>query len=362
MEDIYSPSYYYSFAIDLTNRCNGKCIFCPRNNFSKKVNPRSELDLNIFKKVFDHDYLNHISSIIINGNLGEPTFYSKMFEFLDYISEINSKVNIFMSTNGSIRPSWWWKELAKKMEFNKGNIIRFALDGLHDTHHLYRGTHYKIVLRNLMTYINAGGKADWQFIVFKHNEHQLEQAKKIASSMGCSGFVTLVSRHYQEEGLERPTMLKNAKTKVELCSESNRDHLFCTPIENRHLYMSHEGFIYPCCDYGLFDDFRKIEDYPIKAYIEYLRSLNDLDMSKSTLSDALNSRFFKYIIENKDDLSRCKTSCKIHNNNSNDKIIIRETVDSIRSDTEKIVPRNETIITNKIQTKLNLKARGSENV
>ena len=64
MEDIYSPSYYYSFAIDLTNRCNGKCIFCPRNNFSKKVNPRSELDLNIFKKVFDHDYLNHISSIL----------------------------------------------------------------------------------------------------------------------------------------------------------------------------------------------------------------------------------------------------------------------------------------------------------
>jgi MoaA/NifB/PqqE/SkfB family radical SAM enzyme len=358
MESIYDPNYYYSIAVDLTNRCNGRCIFCPRNDFSAKMNEHTELDFDIFKKVFDHDYLNHIKNLILSGNLGDAGFYSKLFELLDYVKENNKEVNVFIATNGSMRSTSWWKELARKMSFNKGNIVRFAIDGLEDTHHLYRGTNYKIVLRNLIAYTNAGGVADWQFIIFKHNQHQLKKAKQIAKISKCSAFITLVSRSYNETNLQRPTILE-AKTKTELCNITDTKEVFCTPIYDRHLYLSHEGFIYPCCDYGLFEDFRKIESYPVKAYIEYLRSLNDLDMSKSTLSDALNSRFFRYIIENREDLIRCKISCRIKKNNCNNKIQMREEINSIMSAEERIVPRSENITTNKIQMRLEL---GDQNV
>jgi len=357
MVNIYDPKHYLSFAIDVTNRCIGKCEFCPRNNnFTQQIFPRGELDLDIFKKVFDHDYLNHMYNLIINGNLGEPVLYSRLFDLLDYVKENNPKLMVFISTNGLPRPTSWWKELAKKMSFNRSNIIRFCLDGLSDTHHLYRGTHYGTVLRNLISYINAGGRADWQFIVFKHNEHQLERAKKIATQIGCAGFATVISRHYNTDGtLERPTIL-DAKTKFELCEESC-DKIFCTPVENHHLYMSHTGFVFPCCDYGLFEDFRRIEHYPPRLYIEYLRSLPDMDMSKSTLKDALNSTFFKYIMDNKDTLVRCKKSCTIQDNNRNEQILMRDTLCNIKHEDERYVKKDENIITNKVQGKIDLRTK-----
>lgn len=318
MESIYNPNYYYSFAIDLTNRCNGKCMFCPRHcGFTKKMDTLSELDFDTFKRTFNSHYLNHITNLVINGNLGEPTFYSKLFDLIDYVSSINKKVKIFISTNGSIRPVWWWRKLAEKMVYNQWNMIRFTLDGLEDTHHIYRGTDYHTVVRNLMTYIESGGRAEWQYIVFKHNQHQIELAKKIARDIGCTNFITVISRHYKDH-LERPDNIE-AETKNELCLQS-RERLFCTPIENRHLYISHEGVLYPCCDYGLFEDFRKIERYPGRMYIEYLRSLESIDLSRSTISDALNSSFFRYVFENKENLIRCQTGCKIKNNNCNERI------------------------------------------
>ncbi len=356
MVDIYDPNYYYSFALDLTNKCNGKCQFCPRNNgFSKQIDPPGELDLNIFKKVFDKDYIKHVKNFVINGNLGEPILYSKLFDLLDYVRDNNPRAIIFISTNGSMRPTWWWKELAKRMSFQKHNMIRFCLDGLSDTHHLYRGTNYNIVLRNLITYIKAGGRADWQFIIFKHNQHQLEKAKKVAKEIGCSGFATVVSRHYNER-LERPTIW-DAKTKMERCAEECDAKTYCTPVENRHLYISHEGFLYPCCDFGLYKDFNVIEKYPKKIYIEYLRSLDAMNLAKSTLKEALNSRFFKYVIENNESLIRCVKSCKIQDNNNNEKILMRDVLNPMVNKDERVIPKNENIITNKVQARIKLRTK-----
>ena len=38
-------------------------------------------------------------------------------------------------------------------------------------------------------YISAGGKAVWDYIVFAHNEHQVEKAKKLAFKIGFKQFI-----------------------------------------------------------------------------------------------------------------------------------------------------------------------------
>ena len=319
MKNIYDQNYYYSYAIDLTNKCNGGCKFCPRNNnFSSHLKTLGEFDFDLFKRIFDDYYINHITNLVLNGNLGDPSLYSKMFELLDYVNEHNNKVKMFISTNGSARSEIWWKTLAEKMAFGRWNAVVFTVDGLEDTHHRYRGTDYNKVLRNMNTFINAGGNAKWQYIVFEYNQHQLEEAKRIAKDIGCTEFIKVISRRYDWE-FKRPTNLE-AKTKNELCSTASPNRIFCTPIENRHLYISHDGFLFPCCDYGLFEDFRTREKYPAKMYIEYLKSLELLDLSKSTINDALNSPFFKYVFENKGDLVRCNQGCRIKDNNCNEQI------------------------------------------
>ena len=33
-------------------------------------------------------------------------------------------------------------------------------------------------------YIKAGGVARWEFLVFKHNQHQIEEARQLANELG----------------------------------------------------------------------------------------------------------------------------------------------------------------------------------
>ena len=43
-------------------------------------------------------------------------------------------------------------------------------------------------MENAEAYLKAGGIARWDFIVFKHNEHQVEQAEALAKKMGFKQF------------------------------------------------------------------------------------------------------------------------------------------------------------------------------
>jgi len=43
-------------------------------------------------------------------------------------------------------------------------------------------------MRNVEAFISAGGRARWDFIVFAHNEHQVEQAEQLSKDMGFEKF------------------------------------------------------------------------------------------------------------------------------------------------------------------------------
>ena len=46
-------------------------------------------------------------------------------------------------------------------------------------------------MENSKAFIEAGGNAEWQFIIFDYNEHQVEEAKNIAFDMGFKNFFTI---------------------------------------------------------------------------------------------------------------------------------------------------------------------------
>jgi MoaA/NifB/PqqE/SkfB family radical SAM enzyme len=71
--------------------------------------------------------------------------------------------------------------------------IDFGIDGLDDTLHLYRkNVKYSKVIDNATAFIQAGGRAQWNFIVFRHNEHQVAQVQKLGKDLGF--FNVLVRR------------------------------------------------------------------------------------------------------------------------------------------------------------------------
>jgi sulfatase maturation enzyme AslB (radical SAM superfamily) len=90
-----------------------------------------------------------------------------------------------MNTNGSARTVDWWRDIAEVLKPN-GYVI-FSIDGLEDTNHLYRrNTNWEKIISNVNAFIEAGGIAHWEYIVFEHNEHQIDIARDLASSLGFS--------------------------------------------------------------------------------------------------------------------------------------------------------------------------------
>jgi hypothetical protein len=68
--------------------------------------------------------------------------------------------------------------------------VTFSIDGLEDTNHLYRrNVNWNLLIENVKSFIDAGGTAVWDYLIFKHNEHQIDQAKQYSIDLGFKEFV-----------------------------------------------------------------------------------------------------------------------------------------------------------------------------
>ena len=76
---------------------------------------------------------------------------------------------------------------------NTDDIINFDLDGLWDTHHIYRiNTKFENVFENAKSVISStDAQVHWKYIVFEHNKHQVEEARALAEQTGFTTFSTV---------------------------------------------------------------------------------------------------------------------------------------------------------------------------
>jgi MoaA/NifB/PqqE/SkfB family radical SAM enzyme len=194
---------YHSFEsveeihVEITNKCNASCPMCARNEFGGKE--REGLSLTQWepedaKIVFDPRF-SKLRNILFCGTHGDPAAAKDALEIVQ-IARQNTSATIEFYSNASLRSSSWWFDLGKTMSFRrddqhyrKSDLGIFSVDGLSDTNHLYRrNTNFDKIIENASAFINGGGRARWDFIVFKHNEHQVDEAEKLASKLGFSQF------------------------------------------------------------------------------------------------------------------------------------------------------------------------------
>ena len=270
--------------LEVTNKCNASCPMCSRNKNGGAVNQwLSLVDLSLAecKTIFPGDFLRQLDNIFMCGNYGDPIMARDTLEIYDYFRSENPNVRLGMNTNGSARKPDWWHDLATT--FGSNGAIIFGLDGLSDTNHLYRkGTNFEKVIENAEAFINAGGQALWDFIVFKHNEHQIEEAREFAMKMGFKQFrIKKTGRFFKNatgepnprrevwdnDGnvvyyLEQPSIEYQNQSilDVEQINEdygSMKNYLDKTeikckvlPVEGSSIYVSADGNVFPCCWIG----------------------------------------------------------------------------------------------------------------
>ena len=178
-----------SLQIDHTSKCNLLCPQCARV-YNGKINPEmpvGELTIDDYKKVFIPQLIKNVKVITQCGNYGDVVASSNILDCLNWLRLQGSKANFNIMTNGSARNKEWWKELAQIIN-GMGKVV-FSIDGLSDTNAIYRvNSNFEKIIENVKTFIDSGGNARWDYLVFEHNEHQIEEAKQLAKDLGFIEF------------------------------------------------------------------------------------------------------------------------------------------------------------------------------
>ena len=321
--------------VEITNKCQASCPMCLRNihggidNPSLKIN---EWQVKDFIAVFNKEVLAQVEHINFCGDFGDPILNNDLIEMCQYLKD-NSNIMISINTNGSVRNVDWWRLLAKSLPSN--HRVEFALDGLRDTHSLYRiGTDFNNIIRNATAFIDAGGIAHWMFIKFKHNEHQVDTAHSLSDSLGFKRFTVKTSKRF---GKEFPVLDKNGNIThyIEQSTTSDIKHInfidlkdykkwestiSCFTVEEKELYIDAHGHLMPCCligsclysnyDIGLYKKYNVADDtsivsianeikYQVFDLINELGGLDSLDSHVYSIKDILNNPVWQELVQQK---------------------------------------------------------------
>lgn len=259
-----------SVHLEISSLCNANCPLCPRNHFGYTYNDgytEHSMTLIEAQKIFSPEFIAQLNSILINGNFGDIVMAPEATNIVEYFRQHNQRAHIEISTNGAARNSEFWRRLAKL-----NCHIDFRIDGLEDTHSMYRqNTLYSTVINNAQTFIQAGGQATWTMLIFEHNKHQVEQAQSRAQSMGmifkaqptardtgpvfnAQGefrFVMNPSR-WQTHTELKPLLDFRTQSRMPISPEqrAKTGPIDCQAIRGREIYVSSIGDIYPCCYTG----------------------------------------------------------------------------------------------------------------
>ena len=242
--------------------------------------PITELGLEQIQKIFQPDLLAQLRTqdplfprpgVDFNGNLGDFAMARDARDIVEFF--VSHGVRVEINTNGSLRQPEWWAALADPLV-----EIGFALDGLEDTHEIYRqDTDWHRIVANARAFIQAGGRAIWRFIPFDHNRHQEQACRDLASQLGFSKFENIYDGRdtgpvFDRKGqyvrhlghnvaphitpdikplLESHLTWFDAKTHKTTKDTPTLD-LFCTHKRNREIYLAADGTVYPCCYLGFY--------------------------------------------------------------------------------------------------------------
>lgn len=242
--------------LELTSKCQARCPMCPRRINGGLINPLfeiTEIDLETFKKWFPIDFIKQLDSLFMCGNLGDPIIAQDCLDIFRYIRGINPYIRLSMHTNGSARSEQWWEALAQARV-----KVTFGIDGLSDTHTLYRiGTDYSKILHNAEEFIKAGGHAEWHMLVFKHNEHQVEDCRKLSESMKFKKFITKHTSRFKdgkfnvldEQGKTVNILYPTEHSKVSTVNvlSVQPSEIQCKAQKYRQIYVAADGTVSPCC-------------------------------------------------------------------------------------------------------------------
>lgn len=174
----------YFMVLDTTSFCNLECVWCPtgqhRNSRPKSImtKQKARYIINKFSR-----YLKHV----LLFNWGEPLLNPEITEIIKAIKTYNIGCTLSSNLNVDLNP-----QKASALINSGLDCLICSIDGVSQkSYETYRKKgNFEKAFNNLKLLIEIkknfkikSPSIEWQFLVFKHNEHEIEQAKKIAKDI-----------------------------------------------------------------------------------------------------------------------------------------------------------------------------------
>lgn len=328
-----TPDNVNVFNLEFTDYCNAACPMCSRFKwdgtlYKEKVN-QNHTSLKALQKNVPEKIIKQLKNVISIGTYGDPIMSPECLHIYRWIRELNPDCKLEFHSNGGTRNEKFWQECAEL-----GIRVVFGIDGLEDTNHLYRrNVNWKKLISNVKSFIDAGGKADWKYIAFKHNENQIESAKALSETLGFKSFGWQYSDRWKESNwitgethdikewpvddyyIQRPDSqedkIYHEKT-VQLYEEkqfNHKDKIVCQMAmdQSYEIYIRANGNVQPCCMLG---------DLDVHEAKNLISDPKEININYTNLVEILNGEFFKRLdngINNgsKDRLKNCFYTCRV---------------------------------------------------
>lgn len=327
------PSNITDIHVELTDKCQASCPMCSRNINGGKAREfvgNHEITLDTFKQWFTPTFLSTLKHFYACGNYGDPIIAQDCLEIFEYVRQSNNSCRLGIHTNGGARTTQWWKNLAGVLGDN--HIVTFGIDGFEQSHQLYRrGTVWNKIINNANSFIEAGGKAEVDCLVFKHNETEITEFENYIIKLGFKK----VNFKYTKRFYDMKTYpVENVKGEVEYYLEPAEEtkvvnfisldkiskdisiwknivkQSFITPqcIEKNELYVDARGNVFPCCWVGTYyvEDFieeniflQKLRNQMVVNTRDLFSAIDIPNLNSSGIDNVKWSNFENFIHKNK---------------------------------------------------------------
>ncbi len=246
--------YPYLFVFEVTNVCNLNCPFCLTGKGISGGRDVKHMSFEEAKEIIDQvgDYI----YLLQLYTWGEPLINKDIYRIVDYAKSKN--IYVMLSTNATVMTT----KNNERLVDSGIDYIMVAVDGgSSETYKKYRvGGEYEKVLANIKNLLEVRRKKaashpfiEWQFIVFRHNEHEVEKTERMAYELGINKFTPLPA--YVEDETWLP---KEDKYKVEMF---NPERLKNCDRPWTHLNVRADGGVASCCyAFEKTDDFGELSD------------------------------------------------------------------------------------------------------
>lgn len=229
--------------LESTDVCQAACPLCARewdSNFRK--DQQHHLSMSKILQVINADQISQLDKMFMCGNYGDPAAGKWTLNIYRTFRKLNPDIVLGMNSNGALKSALWWQELANIFNRPQDYVV-FSIDGLEDTNHIYRrNVKWNKLMENARAFIAAGGSAHWDMLVYKHNQHQVEQCEQLARDIGFKWFRTKVSKRPYINGLEFPVGWQVPAPQT--------GPIHCQALKESSMYIDCQGREHPCCWLG----------------------------------------------------------------------------------------------------------------